>query len=412
MAIKVWTDGAPAGLLGRHGRPDERRALGSAFLYDRHAAPARAVSLTMPVRLASWDVANGLAPIFEMNLPEGGLREHLRLRFAKATGRFDDFDLLEIVGRSQIGRVRYTAEDADLDPRVPFQSVDDILAGWREGDLFRHLAQEFAAYSGLSGVQPKVMVRDEADLNRASSGAPYHSVQGATHIIKLWDPASYPELAANEHLCLIAAERAALPVPRHRLSEDGTALVIDRFDLRPDGSYRGLEDFCVLNGKRTEAKYDGSLESGIVKAFRAFARPEPAELEQLFALIAFNCAIRNGDAHLKNFAVTYEEVEGRASLAPVYDVVTTTAYLPGDAMALTLDGSKRWPDPARLRRLGERRCGLETRRVTAVFGRIAEALADTGSDIRAYMRQRSSFAEVGGRMLEAWETGVRESLRG
>jgi serine/threonine-protein kinase HipA len=60
----------------------------------------------MPVRLASWDVSIGLAPIFEMNLPEGVLRERLRLAFAKATGWFDDFDLLAIVGRSQVGRIR------------------------------------------------------------------------------------------------------------------------------------------------------------------------------------------------------------------------------------------------------------------------------------------------------------------
>jgi serine/threonine-protein kinase HipA len=62
----------------------------------------------MPVRLASWDVPFGLLPIFEMNLPEGVLRERLRLAFAKATGTFDDFDLLSIVGRSQVGRIRYT----------------------------------------------------------------------------------------------------------------------------------------------------------------------------------------------------------------------------------------------------------------------------------------------------------------
>jgi serine/threonine-protein kinase HipA len=46
------------------------------------------------VRLASWNVNFGLPPIFEMNLPEGFLRERLRLIFAKATGSFDEFDLL------------------------------------------------------------------------------------------------------------------------------------------------------------------------------------------------------------------------------------------------------------------------------------------------------------------------------
>ena len=43
--IKVWTDGAEAGLLGRS---VER---GSTFLYLPDVAPERAVSLTMPVRL-------------------------------------------------------------------------------------------------------------------------------------------------------------------------------------------------------------------------------------------------------------------------------------------------------------------------------------------------------------------------
>ena len=79
--IKVWTDAAEAGLLDRHG---ER---GSTFAYLPDTPAARAVSITMPVRLPSWSVNFGLPPIFEMNLPEGFLRERLRLAFAKAGQR-------------------------------------------------------------------------------------------------------------------------------------------------------------------------------------------------------------------------------------------------------------------------------------------------------------------------------------
>src|SRR5437588_3568297 len=153
--IKVWTDAAEAGLLDRHG---ER---GSTFAYMPGAAPARAVSVTMPVRLESWTVPFGLLPIFEMNLPEGILRERLRLAFAKATGSFDDLDLLSIVGRSQVGRIRYTGDKEQLREDVPFQSVDEILASRRDGDLFRYLLDKFATFSGISGIQPKVLVRDE-----------------------------------------------------------------------------------------------------------------------------------------------------------------------------------------------------------------------------------------------------------
>src|ERR1700730_6770345 len=128
--IKVWTDAAEAGLL------DTLQERGSAFVYLPDTVPERAVSVSMPVRLSSWDVPFGLAPIFEMNLPEGALRERLRLAFAKATGTFDDVDLLAIVGRSQVGRIRYTGEQEQLNEDVPFQSVDEILASRRDGDLF------------------------------------------------------------------------------------------------------------------------------------------------------------------------------------------------------------------------------------------------------------------------------------
>ncbi len=67
----------------------------------------------MPVRVQSWDSKFALLPIFEMNLPEGALRERLTRRFAKATGTFDDFDLLAIVGRTQIGRIRYSGSERD-----------------------------------------------------------------------------------------------------------------------------------------------------------------------------------------------------------------------------------------------------------------------------------------------------------
>jgi len=128
--IKIWADAAEAGLFERYG---DR---GSTFAYLHGTTAARAVSITMPVRLPSWSVPFGLPPIFEMNLPEGVLRERLRLAFAKATGSFDEFDLLSVVG-SQLGRIRYTGEKEQLHEGVPFQSVDEILERKRGGDLLR-----------------------------------------------------------------------------------------------------------------------------------------------------------------------------------------------------------------------------------------------------------------------------------
>ena len=296
--IKVWTGAAESGLLDRHG---ER---GSTFAYLPDTPATRAVSLTMPVRLPSWSVNFGLPPIFEMNLPEGFLRERLRLAFAKATGSFDEFDLLSIVGRSQVGRICYTGDKEHLNEDVPFQSVDEILEHGRGDDLFRYLLEKFASFSGISGVQPKILVRDEnAFTEMEQTGhclSP--SYRGATHIVKLWEPNEYPQLAANEYFCLMAARKLGLDVPPVRLAEDGMALVIDRFDLRMDGTYRGFEDFCALNARRTDEKYRGSYETHVMKRLSQFANSTHVnqDLEKLFVLIALNCALRNGDAHLKN----------------------------------------------------------------------------------------------------------------
>lgn len=409
--IKVWTDSAEAGVLDRHGD----RGRGSAFTYLPRAPQERAVSVTMPVRVASWDWGSGLAPFFDMNLPEGALRERLRLSFAKATGSFDEFDLLTIVGRSQLGRVRYTGEDEQLYEDVPFQSVDEILASRRDGDLFRYLIEKFAKFSGISGVQPKVLVRDENtslilghDDRRVSP-----SFRGATHIVKFWEPNEFPQLAANEFFCLRVAQRCGLQVPPFRLAEDAQALVIDRFDLRPDGTYCGFEDFCVLNARKTDQKYSGSYETSVLKRFADFAAPEEfsVDVEKLFTLIVLNCALRNGDAHLKNFGIIYDKVQEQARLAPVYDVVTTTVYMAKDNMALTLNGTTHWPDAKPLQKVGETRTYSTPARLKTLFEQIAEALSDTTKEVRQYMNEHHQFKEVGEQMLQEWRTGVELSLR-
>jgi serine/threonine-protein kinase HipA len=407
--IKVWTDGGEAGLLDRSG---DR---GSTFLYLPEAAPVRAVSVTMPVRLSSWDTYFGVAPIFEMNLPEGALRERLRLAFAKATGTFDDFDLLAIVGRSQVGRIRYTSDKEKLQEDVPFQSVDEILAQRRDGDLFRYLIDKFAAFSGISGVQPKFLVRDENAFaaTKKADARLSQSYRGATHIVKFWEPNEYPQLAANEYFCLKVAEKCGLEVPPYQLAQDAAALVIDRFDLRLDGTYLGFEDFCVLNAKRTDQKYSGSYETSILKRFEQFANSSKVHegLGKLFALIALNSALRNGDAHLKNFGIVYDDVLGEARLAPVYDLVTTAAYLPKDSMALTLNGSTKWPVAKELQRLGETRTGGTPSRVRQTLEQIRDAISNTSTEVRTYIKEHPDFSEMGGRMLQEWERGVDASLK-
>ena len=400
--IRVWSDAEKAGVLARIDRH------GTTLAYDPAAPAGRAVSLTMPVRIQSWDTSFGLPPIFDMNLPEGALRHRLTRRFAKAAGTFDDIDLLGVVGGSQIGRVRYSDMNEMLAEAVPLHSVDDILRARRDGGLFEYLLEEFAQHSGLSGVQPKVMIRATGSASDPK-GRQSPGIKGATHIVKFWDECEFPELAANEFFCLSAARKLGLAVPKFELSEDGGALVVERFD-RTENGHLGVEDFCVLNGLRTADKHKGGYEARLFKRLRQFVSPSRVESasETLFRLFVLNCAIRNGHAHLKNYAVVYDSVESDVDIAPVYDLMTSWAYLPNDPMALMLQGSTHWPDQKALLLLGQTRADLSQPRVRAIFEEVADSLASVVPALRDYFSDKPS--EVGHRMMAAWGAGIRDSL--
>ena len=73
----------------------------------------------------------------------------------------------------------------------------------------------------------------------------------------------------------------------------------------------------------------------------ARAKHVRTSLDQLFDSVALSCIVGNGDAHLKNFGLLYSEPTQRdARLAPAYDIVNTTAYIPEDVLALDLAGNK------------------------------------------------------------------------
>jgi serine/threonine-protein kinase HipA len=63
------------------------------------------VSLTMPIRKASW-VSKKLHPVFDMNMPEGALREVIMNHFAKVQ-KMDDLALLKLIGPYMLGRVKF-----------------------------------------------------------------------------------------------------------------------------------------------------------------------------------------------------------------------------------------------------------------------------------------------------------------
>ena len=395
--IAVLTDGLRAGFLEKAANKPH-----CVFTYLPETKPEQTVSLTMPVRLQSYrSPPASLHPIFDMNLPEGYLRSWL----TKVVPDCDDLKLLEITGPSQLGRLTYFSHQRSVRRSLPDFSVQDILTFEGAEDLFQELLQLYAAASGVSGVQPKVLIRDPGHIKMS----PDHkiAVRATTHIVKTWD-AQFPHLAYNEHFCLQATAASGLTTPYWEVSQNGKFLVIERFDLTEENRYLGFEDFCVLAGLPSHQKYTGSYEQ-LVKVLRNFSLQEhlTKSLADLFKMIVLSVVLRNGDAHRKNFCLIYDSpIPRRGKLAPGFDMVTTTAYLPHDVLALTLDGSKRWPNREKLIRFAVDHCGLKHKQAVQTIEEVRQGVQATTRELEHGIKHLEGFADTGKKMLTQWEKGL------
>jgi serine/threonine-protein kinase HipA len=378
--INIYTNTEKAGTLAKEGEKH-------IFSYDPDATAP--VSVTMPPRTESW-LSRDLHPIFQMNLPEGALKETISERFAKIR-RMDDLGLLELVGPHVIGRVKYGLPNDDEAPI----SLDDILHHDTHA-LFERLMERFAIRSGVSGVQPKMLLQIK-DKNTLTT---------EEYIVKSWGE-EYPELAFNEFFCMEAVRFAGLPVPEYKISENRSMFIMKRFDLKEDGSYLGFEDGCVLLGKGTKDKYYASYED-LAKALKANTAPQRRRetLKALFKALVLNHFLRNGDAHLKNFAILYDEDYTDAKIAPIYDVVCTTVYIREDLPALDMSGGKVWWKKKTYLGFGRQTCKLTSAEIEKIFDDCAEATRSAARAMLSYTAKHPDIKLFAYRLLDEWDKGL------
>lgn len=395
LSLAVWIAEHHVGLLER--QPDRKYI----FAYHPDIENIFQVSLTMPVRLESW-ASRELHPVFQMNLPEGALLEAIRRTIAKVIGE-DDLSILRVTGGNQVGRNRY-ALPTDTGPGIVEtpESLDALLTYPDTTELFHELVSKYALRSGISGVQPKVMLDASQRATMTSSA----------YIVKSWG-ADYPCLAANEYFCMTAVRRAGLPTPEFFLSDNGGLFIMRRFDIKPDGSSLGFEDMCSLQALGTARKYASSYER-VAKSIGHFVHAKYLleAREQFFASLVLSVMLRNGDAHLKNFGVLYPSPFEPVRLAPVYDIVTTTAYIKNDVPALTLSGTKKWWPRNMLKNFAVAHLSLPLSTISDIFERSAQAVTETRPLIQNHINDHPNFKKIGNLMLEAWEEGVKALLVG
>lgn len=357
------------------------------FTYDSRARSI--VSVTMPIRTQSW-TSSKLHPIFEMNLPEGALKEAIKNRFAKLID-MDDLGMLHLIGPYVIGRVKYgkPIEDGQL------IQLSDILNNDTH-ELFESLMQKFAIRSGVSGVQPKMLL-DVYDKNTLTT---------EHYIVKSWGN-EYPELALNEFFCMEAIRFSGLSVPKYYLSKNRSMFVMKRFDLKDDGSFYGFEDGCVLLGKSTEEKYSASYED-LAKVMKSSVRPENRKqcLKDLFSALIMNHFLRNGDGHLKNYGIIYENDYTDAIMAPIYDVVCTTVYIREDIPALKMSDGKLWFKEKTYRNFAKNTCQMKTSEIDEIIQKCKSAVEQASMALDAYVQTNTEIETFANKLKEEWKKGL------
>ena len=313
------------------------------FLFAYGSANASAaVSLSMPIRKAQYAHAT-LHPIFQMNLPEGFLLEELQNRLAKIVN-LDPMMLLALSGgQAPIGRVAVQSDFVNplASAQGKGEQLSEILAWDGTESLFAELVDKYIYRTGISGVQPKVLVPQEVTPHVMAPASSKATVRTTDLIVKSGRQ-EYPGLAANEFLCMSIAKESGLAVPEFHLSKNKELFVMQRFDRTPDGTPIGFEDMAVLAGFSSREKYKTSYShvARLVEAFASGPHVTPS-LQALFDMVALSCVVGNGDAHLKNFGLLYTDpTTNDCRLAPAFDLVNTTAYIPEDVLALDLCGQK------------------------------------------------------------------------
>ncbi|MGW4424935.1 type II toxin-antitoxin system HipA family toxin [Streptosporangium sp. NPDC004631] len=334
----VWLGGSCIGSIYQRG-DYTRFALSDEYRND----PNRAVLglIFEQDLLKSHASALRLPPWFSNLLPEGQLRSWVADDRSVSADR--EMELLAQVGHDLPGAIQVLPADVSPEDRW-WEPIDRNDEGLPLSPVDGHPGWRFS----LAGVQLKFSMLSQRDrLTMPAFG------EGGDWIVKLPDR-EYPDVPRNEFTMMSLAASVGINVPEiklvHRDDIDGLpdnvwpgreewCYAIRRFDRDDERRLIHIEDLAQVCNVYPERKYSGNYESVASLIYRGHDVEALREFARRLALIIL---INNGDAHLKNWSLIYQNPR-IPTLSPVYDLVSTAAYkMPGgrEDLGLKFGGSK------------------------------------------------------------------------
>lgn len=319
-----------------------------------------------------WVRWQRLHPVLSNLLPEGALRESLAQSLKIHIDH--EFLLFKYLGMDLPGAIVATPIAMDKIPAFVLKHLDvankmnEIPIKDKQNLLNTLSKQSTVRPFSLAGVQTKFSMRQILTKSGQRFTLPLSSQNERFGDWIVKTPShNYPFVPENEYSMMKLAELAKISIPAIQLVpldalmdiEDKTlyqdvsnpndklyAYAIKRFDRQtlPDGGIGRIhsEDFAQILVKYPHEKYHGGNYAQIAKILYRFSENGLADVNQLARRILINILIANGDAHLKNWSVVYQDGIN-PSLSPAYDLVSTKVYLPNEtSFSLNLDTTKDW----------------------------------------------------------------------
>ncbi|MGW1464705.1 type II toxin-antitoxin system HipA family toxin [Streptomyces sp. NPDC002308] len=372
----------------------QRSVLGLRFEENLRAPYASAL------RLPKW---------FSNLLPEGPLREWIADDRGVSLDR--EMELLAQVGHDLPGAVqilRTEGPEDDWEWQDTSAGKESGPEGDEDGSPWRF---------SLAGVALKFSMLSHGDrLTVPAAG------ELGDWLVKFPDY-RHADVPRNEYAIMSLATSVGLDVPDVRLlhrdqlvglpdrmwpNSEEWAYAVRRFDRTEDGNRTRIhiEDFAQVRDKYPQDKYMSSFETVAAIAYR---KQDVNSLREAARRIAFSVAIGNGDGHLKNWSLIYRD--GRTpSLSPVYDLVSTVPYVPGDEvedLGLKFGGSKRFERVGlsgfeRLERTLDRRFGTSN-------AHLATVAADTARGVREHWARHEEVLAANPSLRRAVSSWITES---
>lgn len=325
--LNVWMNGSHVGVFTSLKR-------GVAFEYDWNAPR---ISFSLP-KDGEWR-EDAPENFLENLLPESGAAKYAMMQAVGAKSQ-ESFDLLENVDSA--GALVFSRNDEmpTIASVPPAEATDDeiatrIAAVKRTPDSW--FVRNKGARFSLAGAQGKFSLSRVGDEWVWPNGA-----VPSTHILK---PAGIYDADEVEHATMMLSKMVGIETPESDIQEFNgqQTYIVERFDRRIENGMPvrlPMEDMVQALGLPSSEKYKVSAVDTLTTLRKMDSSGRLGE--EWLRRLAFNVAVDNCDAHVRNYSVMPTSPDGESwKLSPAYDVMTTTVW-PGltDKLAMPFSGAE------------------------------------------------------------------------